>query len=305
MIIHYFLTKQINMKNIYFISIAIVLFSFSNLNAQTLLAEYPLLSDGVDISGNNTEMTISKAPFQDGGIFSNGIYYGNDTTGSHIQSPQIVGFNFDDLTVKVDFLLEEYPEYSKPIILLGSSWRWMSIWMDEDKIALKVNNGSFYEISDVVISLNQWHTASVSYNKSEAKASLYVDDNLVLSIEVEELNHHEDGRLGNSDGGIGNTYLGYWKSLRIYDGSIVSKVEEKLIENIRIQQSGHQVQIDVPFENAGTMLHMFDLSGRSIGDYTLKTGTNTFDVSQENQIVLFVLDDQKGNRLTRKIYIGN
>ena len=64
------------MKNIYFISIAIVLFSFSSLSAQTLLAEYPLLSDGVDISGNNAEMTILEAPFQNGGIYSNGIYTG-------------------------------------------------------------------------------------------------------------------------------------------------------------------------------------------------------------------------------------
>jgi hypothetical protein len=291
------------MKNIYFISIAIVLFSFSSLSAQTLLAEYPLLSDGVDISGNNAEMTILEAPFQNGGIYSNGIYNGNDTMGSYIQSPQIADFNFDDLTVKVDFLLDEYPEHNKPIIMLGSNWRWMSAWMDESKIALKVNNGSYYEISDAVVSLNQWHTLSVSYNKAEAKAELYLDFNMVLSIDVEELNHHENGRITNLDGGIGKTYLGYWKNLRIYNSSVVAKIDENLLENIYIRQLRRQVQVDVPTENNGTVLRMFDLSGRSIGEYKLKTGTNTFTVQQAKQLVLFVLDDQKGHRLTQKIYI--
>ena len=95
------------MKKLYSIVIALLFITQLGLNAQTLLAEYPLVEDGVDATGKNTDMTISKASFQNDGIYSNGIYYGSDTTGSYISTPQIEGFNFDDLTIKVDFFIDD------------------------------------------------------------------------------------------------------------------------------------------------------------------------------------------------------
>lgn len=288
------------MKKLYFFTIALVLVSFFNLNAQTLLAEFPLTADGVDITGNNDDMTLLKAPFQNGGIYSNGIYYGNDTTGSHIQTQQIVDFNFDDLTVKVDFLIEEYPDFRKPIVMVGSSWRWLSAWMDEDKISLRVNNGSIKETSDVVVSLNEWHDVSVSYNKVEEKAWLHLDGELIITLEVDELTHGENVRIVNSDGGIGYTYKGYWKNLEVHNSSVVAGIRNNLLEEISIKPIGNQVQLTVPFDNI-VGLQMFDLSGRNLGEYKLNKGTNIFAVPRGNNVILFVLTDQKGNRSTRKI----
>lgn len=293
------------MKKLYSIVITLLVITNLNLNAQTLLASYPLTADGVDMTGNNSEMSISEAPFQNGGIYSNGIYYGNDPAGSHIQSPQIADFDFDNLTVKVDFFLEEHPEFSMPIIMCGTSWRWMSAWMFEDKIALKVNNGSIQETSEVVVDLNQWHTVSVSYNKAEGKAMLYLNYELVLTLEVAELTHGENARVVNSDGGIGNTYKGYWRNLDIYNSSVVASVDNKIMESIDIKSLGGQVQINIPFDNNGIDLQMIDLSGRNIGEYKLSQGTNNIIVPQGNNVIMFVLTDQKGNQSVRKLGLNN
>lgn len=293
------------MKKLYFLTIALVLISFLNLDAQTLLANYPLISDGVDVTGNNTEISIKKAPFQNGGIYSNGVYYGNDTTGSHIQSPQIVDFNFDDFTTNVDFLIEEHPEFDKPIIMMGTSWRWMSAWMSGDKIALKVNNGSFYEVSDVVVNLNEWYSVTISYNKADGEARLHLDGVLILTIEVAELIHGDNSRVVNSDGGIGNTYKGYWRNLEVHNTSSVASVDDKIMENIVVKPFGKRVQVSVPFENNGISMQMFDLSGRNIGEYKLIQGTNSYAVPKTNSVVVFVFADQKGKRSVRKILLDN
>lgn len=293
------------MKKLYFTTIAIVLISFFNLNAQSLLAKYPLITDGIDITGNNTEMSISKAPFQNGGIYSNGIYSGDDTTGSYIQSPQIVDFDFDNLTIITEFLIEEHPEINEPIILIGSGWRWLSAWIEGNKIALKVNDGSFYEVSEVVINLNQWYTVAISYNKSEGKAKLHLDNELIITIEVEEITHGNDAFIVNSDGGIGKAYKGYWKNLEIHNSSTLGIADNNRMENITVKTLGDQIQIDVPFENTGTSLQMFDISGRKIGEYKLVQGTNSFAVPKGNNIIMIVLNDQKGNRLARKLYCNN
>jgi len=294
------------MKKLYSIVITLLVITQLNLNAQTLLASYPLTADGVDVTGNNTDMSISVAPFQNGGIYSNGIYYGNDPdNGSHIQSPQIADFDFDNLTVKVDFLLEEHTEFSMPIIMVGSSWRWLSAWMVEDKIALRVNNGSIQETSDVVVDLNQWHAVSVSYNKAEGKAMLYLNYELVLTLEVDELTHGENARVVNSDGGIGNTYKGYWRNLEVYNSSIVASVDNQIMEDIEVNTFGDQLQVNIPFENNGISLQMFDLSGRNIGEYKLSQGTNSFSVPQGNNVIMVVLSDQKGNQSVRKLGFNN
>ncbi|MCK5821334.1 MAG: hypothetical protein KAH17_05595 [Bacteroidales bacterium] len=293
------------MKKLFTIVIALLFITQLGLNAQTLLAHYPLISNGVDSTGNNADMTMGNAPFQNGGIYSNGIYSGSDTTGSYFYTPQIANINLDDLTINVEFLIEEYPEHSMPIIMAGSSWRWLSAWMDGDKIALKVNNGRSYEVSTKVVDLDQWYSVSISYKKADGKAMLHLDDVLILSIDEDELNHHDYSRIVNSDGGIGNAYKGYWRNLKVYDASIVNKIDDELMDRVSIKPFGNQIQVDVPFEDKGVNLQMFDMSGRILGEQVLKPGRTVLDAPKGNNIIMFVLTDQKGNRLTKRLAFSN
>ncbi len=293
------------MKKFYSIAIILLVITHLGLDAQTLIAKYPLLANGTDSTGNNTDMSISKAEFKNGGAYSNGIYYGNDTTGTYLATPQIEGFNFDDLTIKVEFLIEEHPEHIMPIIMAGSSWRWLSAWMDGDKIALKVNNGSFYEVSDVTVALDQWNSVSISYNKADGKAMLHLNDVLVVIIDVEETVNNGNARITNSDGGSGRAYKGYWRNLEMHNASIVSKVDYNFLDKLSIIPFGNQVQVDVPFDDNGVSFQMFDISGRNIGENELNPGRTVLTVPKGNSIILFVLTDQKGNRLVKKLAFNN
>lgn len=293
------------MKKIYFLAISILLLSFSQLTGQTLLADYPLISDGVDITGNNGDMSISEAPFQNGGIYSNGIYYGNDPDGSHIQSPQIENFDFDNLTANIDFKLEEYPENRIPILMLGTSWRWLSAWMELDKIAIKVNNGSIYEISDVVVSLDEWHSLSLSYNKTEGKAKLFLNYELVLSVDVAELQHGDNARVVNSDGGSGIAYKGYWRNLKIYNSSVVAGISDQYLNEINIHTVNGKLVVENPISRNPISMKVFDVNGRELADYKLTSGLSQFTLSCESQILLVVLTDESGNKITKKVFVQN
>jgi hypothetical protein len=285
--------------------IALAISTLFSLNAQTLLAEFPLLYDGTDITGNNGDMTIHKAPFDNGGVYSNGIYYGSDTNGSHLQTTQINNFNFDDLAVRVDFQIGEYPEFEKPIIMLGIAWRWLSAWMEEDKIGLRVNNGTIKDVSDVVVSLNEWHTVTVSYNKIEEKAWLHFDGSLVLTLDVAELNHGENATIVNSDGGTGDTYKGYWKNLEIHNSAIISGIGSKSFDDIKLNTKGPALDISIPEGYGNTKLQIFDVSGRLLDNYKLSEGFNSFNIESAKSLKVLVFSNNNGQQSVKKVILGN
>jgi len=293
------------MRKLYFFTIALVIGTFFNLNAQTLLAEYPLVSDGVDITGNNGDMTIHKAPFQNGGIYSNGIYYGSDTNGSLIQTPQINNFNFDDLTVKVEFLLEEYPENQKPILMIGGAWRWLSAWMQGDKIGLKANNGSIWELTDVIVSLNGWHSVTVSYNKSEEKVWLHLDDELILTVDVAELDQGDNSSILNEDNGTGNTFKGYWKNLEVHNTAVVAGIGNNTIDDISVATRGSYLDIIVPEGKGNIQLQIVDISGKQLGIYNLSEGLNSLNIESAKSLKILLLKNQDGQQTVKKVILGN
>jgi hypothetical protein len=61
---------------------------------ELLIAHYPLISDGIDLTGNNAAMTLQNTPFQNGGIYCNGIYvYSAEPNFCVAQTPPIRFFS--------------------------------------------------------------------------------------------------------------------------------------------------------------------------------------------------------------------
>lgn len=81
------------MKIKYFLIVALIvlLSNCSKTGPQKLLiANYPLTSDGVDSTGLNASMIMKNTPFQNGGIYCNGIYaQSSNIQYSLAQSPPI------------------------------------------------------------------------------------------------------------------------------------------------------------------------------------------------------------------------
>lgn len=289
------------MKKLYVVSL-FLFFVIVSQAQDTLLANYPLTENGVDQTGNNDDMTLVNAVFENGGVFSNGIYYGNDTTGTIIQTPMINGFDASNFTVLLDFYIKTYPGFRQAIVIGGPSWRWLGAYMDVNKIALMANDLTTYEITQRSIELNSWNTLGISYSSATGKVSVFVNDGGVGEYDVPEISTSGDFAFVNSHNGNGSAFSGYWRNLRIYNTSFLAGINDrKTLEGVSVSTTSDLISINVSTTNRPLSAKLIDLNGRLIASEELVQGVNTFSVPSGNNIYLVEVADNQGRKLTKKI----
>ncbi len=290
------------------LTIAAVLLTLLSLNAQdSLLANYPLVSDGLDITGNNEEMTLINAPFQNGGVYSNGIYLGNNEDGCEITTPTITDFNFDDFSVRLDFKIESYTEGKKPIIICGPSWRWMGAFTENDKLALMLNDMSDYFLTDEVVPLNQWNTLELSYIRNLKMAMMYLNGKLVSAQQVPMVEHNLDNRFTNEHGGNGLTFKGYWRDLSFFKTSQIAGIgDNNEIEGLVILVNRNRLQVTVPQDEKSVRMQIVNLNGVTLNTFELQAGTNNINTTTLRLgTYLLVFANEEGHRTVKKVMIAN
>jgi hypothetical protein len=273
------LIKLLGMKKYYVTFVIAFLLVFSASAQDSLLANYPLVNDAVDATGNLEEISLTNAPFQNGGVYSNGIYYGVDLSGSVIQTPAIANFDFGNFTVSLDFNIEALPDFRTPIIICGMSWRWMGAYIEGDKLVLMANDGSVYELSADVVSLDQWHNLVINYNSSEQKARMYLDENLVLTKDIDALNHNNDAVIVNEHAGSGETFKGYWKDLKIFNTSHIASVNDINAQQIKVINTSGRLLVNIAGDDV-YKLNVYGLSGNIVASYSVGPGSNSLDNSK-------------------------
>ncbi|MFH1842939.1 MAG: LamG-like jellyroll fold domain-containing protein [bacterium] len=184
------------------------------------IAHYPLTSDAVDITGNNGDMTLTNAPFQDGGVYCNGIYPGGDPTATIVMTPEIVGLNPESCAVSAEFKISEYPpEAYRPVFMCGVNWRWLGVDIHLDgMLGLRYNNSTSIH-TDVPVSLDTWHQVMVTYNGTTDSANLYLDGEWVTDAAF-VCNHHDDQDISTHNGASGRQFLGIFRNLIVYNGPV-------------------------------------------------------------------------------------
>lgn len=293
------------LKKLFFTLFIVIGFQFT-INAQdSLIAHYPLVYEGNDITENNPDMILENAPFQNGGVYSNGIYYGSDTTGSLVQTPSINNFNFDDFTITMDFKIDSYPTGNNPIIIGGMLWRWIGAYMDGDKLAFMANDGSDYYITDEVVALSQWHIISLRYSKQYKQIGMYLNGNLVVLEEIPILLHNNDAIFSNEHGGSGDTFKGYWRNLEIFNTSQIAAINESAqLSGIEVFVDRESLNILMPQNKKDISMQMFNISGIRLGTYYLTAGSNSINISGiKSGSHILVFTDNAGNRAVRRILI--
>jgi hypothetical protein len=192
--------------------------SASPMLGATPIARYPLQNDGLDALGLNGAMTILNAPFQDDGIYCNGIYPA-DPGGFMLESPAISAMDLSSFAASAEFKISEYPSlavYWAPIIVGGSSFRWIGAeCLPDSTISLMYNNGTHVHTTTRV-SLDEWHKLVVSYDSATRTGSLYLDNTLATSAEF-DLVHGGDKDWMAYDLGSGRAFKGLLRELVIYD----------------------------------------------------------------------------------------
>ncbi|NOX85803.1 MAG: LamG domain-containing protein [Chlorobi bacterium] len=293
------------MKKIY-LTLIFGLLTVAGLQAQTLLAFYPFSSNGVDTTGNNEDAYLKNVTFSNGGVYSNGIYNGNDTTGSVIQTPSINNFNFDDFTVLLDFYVEEYPDFDKPIIIGGPSWRWLGAYMDENGIlTLMANDKAVFIKSEKSAALNTWNTLALSYEKNTGQLRLYLNSILIADGNVQELTHNNDGKFVNDHRGEGQTFKGYWRNLKIYNSSVVAGIDKNNeLKGIQVLRVRGQLKILIPENEKSVEMQVVDMNGNKLSSNVLTSGKNLVNISEirtGSYLLLFV--NRSGQQAVEKITV--
>ena len=182
-----------------------------DLNNLVLIAHYPLSIDNTDTTSQQLPMTLVNTPFEDGGIYCNGLYIaGGDDNACDAFTPQLMNFTFEKFAISATVKVKDLEDYTMcPIFVGGGSWRWLTVWLDSDSL---VGFGYNYEHH---FSSNEWHTVIATYDSTSGDAACYMDGLLVDDINF-EMDHGNQKCVGITHGGYGSTFKGYFKDLKVY-----------------------------------------------------------------------------------------
>ena len=299
------------MRTITTLTVILLLLNFSqaqDLSNYNKIADYPFSADGNDITNINAVATTLNTTFDQGGIYSNGIY---GTGGSVIKTPQITSFNPDDFALQFSFRVDTVP--SRPIFVAGDSWRWLKIYTEFSvptltnniKMSISKSNGSAQNILTTKEMLQDtWYTATVIYSSPTKELSLYIDSVLIkLDTLDADFNHHNNFNFSNVNGGFGFTLKGYWKDLKIYNKSGVG-INENNYAVADVYYNSYQKSIVVRGDVKDTDYALYSISGKLIDAGTLNSD-DLINVPTLKSGVYFVHLTHVGKVQVAKIVIGN
>ncbi len=193
-----------------------------NTSANTItLASYPLITSLSDAMSNYGPVILSgntvapTTPSNGTPLCQNGVYI-NNPNGQSIQTPQISGLNTAKFTLRIDFRLSGFPAFSAPVIMGGSGYRWIGIYVDASHHAGIKYNNSFTTFSSTSLNLNQWYSAELSYSNNTA--TLKIDGNVVLSSNIGALTTGGNLNFTTTDFSSGAALNGCIRNLQILNG---------------------------------------------------------------------------------------
>lgn len=184
-----------------------------------LLAYYPLVANAEDATGHYGPITLTHTPFQDGGIYSNGIYVGDDAVnGALAITPSIDSLDFGAFTIRARFRVEDYAaQPGNPVFIGGSLYRWIGYYVEADSTVSLMFGGGSRQGSDVVYTTGTWYEGTVTYDGTTAR--LYLDGTFACE-RTATIDPGADRNVGTSNGSTGYAFEGLFGRLAIYDGVV-------------------------------------------------------------------------------------
>jgi len=189
-----------------------------------LIAHYKLDGTPDDATGNNGPIQLTNAPYQEGGIYLNGIYIGDDPqNGSDATTPSLDSLNFKKFAIQVKFKITE--AQTNPVFVGGTGWHWVGFYIFDSTAAFMYNNGNFVS-STTVISFNTFHTATIVYDSSAQNAKWYLDGNLIKTTSF-AIDHGNDRNVSTTNYGMGFVFKGIYDDLKVYSLANVTAVDDQ------------------------------------------------------------------------------
>ena len=193
--------------------------SVATLTVLKTIADYPLDGHASDTSaGANADLTLQNDPFLSQGVFINGISGStSDPNYSDAWTPILSGFVTSNFSAEIDFKAALLPGTTIPILVGGSSFRWIGGLLDQDgKISLLYNNSVTVKGTATYVA-GEWHTLKLEYIGGIAK--VYLDGILSASVTA-ALVFSTDHNFGVSNPSNGTIFKGNVRNLRVTSSGV-------------------------------------------------------------------------------------
>jgi len=276
------------MKKFYFaFTFCLALFCVRALAGDTL-AYYPLTSNGVDQMGLNANMTLTNAPFLSGGVYCNG-----SAAGYTVLTPQINNFLFDNFYIGFDFMVEEY--LTQPVIVGGTSYRWLGFYLKADSTLSMLYNNNNYEVSTVTYEPLQWYTGSITYDGTTAR--IYLNGSLVTAWTTSLTYIATDTEIGTRNYANVATFKGYLRNLIIINDHAAGN-RELFNTTISFSPNPASDYLTISGIDQNSVINIYDITGRLL--ISTRNENKPIDISGINTGVYFVRIEGNGQLFTGK-----
>ena len=201
-------------------------FVASSVSTQTLIADYPLLTDLQDAAKNYGPVTLSGNPIPPfppaNGVCVNGIY-SYSTGGQDVRTPDISSLDSTDFMFEIEFRLTAFPRSTRgaPAIMAGNGWRWIGIYVSPSgTVGLKYNNSN-HIWSKTNIKIATWYSAVVMYERG--RLLLLLDGVVIHQATLPTLNTGNNKNFTTNDFSNGLAHHGCIRRLRIWNDADLSR----------------------------------------------------------------------------------
>jgi hypothetical protein len=221
------------------------------LSALKGIADFPLAGHSSDTLRLNGDATMTQAPYLSQGAYISGVYGTAD-----LLTPRLARFDTANFTAEVDFKADAFPDYDQPVMVGGTSARWLGGNLDTDgKISLLYNNNQPSENGGIVKGTQTcvpgvWYTLKLEYKAGVAR--VYLNGTLSASVTVPLVMRFGDYNFGPSNLGGGLTFKGNWRNLRVTAGT--TKIAQYPLSGDARDITGNQEDLTisgVPFQTPG------------------------------------------------------
>jgi hypothetical protein len=182
--------------------------------SSSLIAHYPLSNDAYDVTGNNLPMNLENAPFQNGGVYCNGVYKLSGKTDYYfVGTSPLQNFNFSSFSIMASFNAASYRKM--PVFVGGHSARWIAFYLNEDGSVNLMYNNNNYQNCGGKYGLNVWHEALITYDGQTAR--LYLDQQFRCSADFKSSAKSSDTDVSTTNFSNGAVFQGFLRDLKIYN----------------------------------------------------------------------------------------
>ncbi len=183
-----------------------------------LIAQYPLADSANDATGNYGPITVQNAPFQEGGVYCNGVYvYSNQSNPCLIQTPLLDNLNLRSFSIAARFKADDARKM--PVFVGGNSARWMAFYLLADgQVGLLYNNQNFQSCTGRYTP-NTWHQGLLTYDGTTGR--LYLDRQFACSADFDIVDKYGDKNVSTTNYSNGAVFKGVLSNLQVFNGVVV------------------------------------------------------------------------------------